>query len=275
MLLNSMKMQITGMMRKKAVKITFCILFAFVIVNYFVNMINYYEVQYVSQMHDPIKVLTLSTWSISGYFMMQFYPILVVIPTASEYFVDKETRVKIYVESKIGRKNYWYSKGIAVFLVTFIIFTLPFFIELLLEGVCFSLEATGDPSGFQYIQTIENERRHIFYPLFLKHKFLYAMLMTVLFGLVSGVLALFNFSISTLAFIKYKIFTFIPIYVLFYLLLIMEQLLGAGYTFNYFHILRLFNSQPKNYFCYMIFLLVLVISSCIILRIKTLKDDLL
>lgn len=275
MLLNSLKMQITGMMRKKAVKITFCILFAFVIVNYFVNMINYYEVQYVSQMHDPIKVLTLSTWSISGYFMMQFYPILVVIPTASEYFVDKETRVKIYVESKIGRKNYWYSKGIAVFLVTFIIFTLPFFIELLLEGVCFSLEATGDPSGFQYIQTIENERRHIFYPLFLKHKFLYAMLMTVLFGLVSGVLALFNFSISTLAFIKYKIFTFIPIYVLFYLLLIMEQLLGAGYTFNYFHILRLFNSQPKNYFCYMIFLLVLVISSCIILRIKTLKDDLL
>lgn len=275
MFLNSMKMQITGMMEKRAVKITFFLLFVFVIVNFFVNMMNYYEVQYVSQMYDPIKVLTLSTWSISGYFMMQFYPILVVIPTASEYFVDKETGVKIYIESKIGRKNYWYSKGVTVFLITFIIFTVPFLIELLLEGVCFSLDASGDPSGFQYIQTIENERGYIFYPLFLKHKFLYAIFMPVLFGLVSGVLALFNFAISTLAFIKYKIFTFIPIYILFYLLLIMERLLGAGYTFNYFHILRLFSSEPQNYFCYMLFLLVLVIVSCIILKIKTLKDDLL
>lgn len=99
--------------------------------------------------------------------------------------------------------------------------------------------------------------------------------MTVLFGLVSGVLALFNFAISTLAFIKYKIFTFIPIYILFYLLLIMERLLGAGYTFNYFHILRLFSSEPQNYLCYMLFLIVLVIVSCIILKIRTLKDDLL
>lgn len=275
MFLNSIKMQVTGMLEKRAVKITFYLLFAFVIVNFWVNMMNYYEVQYVSQMYDPIKVLTLSTWSISGYFMMQFYPILVVIPTACEYFVDKETRVKIYIESKIGKKNYWYSKGISVFLVTFIIFTVPFFLELLLEVICFSMDAMGDPSGFQYIQTIENENGYLLCQLFLKNKLLYAILMSVLFGIVSGVLALFNFAISTFAFIKYKIFTFIPIYILLYLLLIMERLLGVDYTFNYFYILRLFSSEPKNYIIYGIFIVVLVIASSIILKFKTLKDDLL
>ena len=58
--------------------------------------------QYVSQMYDPMKTLTLSDWSAPGFFMMFFYPILVVLPTATSYLKDKESGVKIYVQSKTG-----------------------------------------------------------------------------------------------------------------------------------------------------------------------------
>ncbi len=275
MFINSVRMQLSGILRKKTVIVTFFVVLAFVMINFYTNMINNRDIQYISQMHDPIKLLTLSDWSVSGYFLMQFFPILVVFPTACTYLTDKETKVKIYIESKTGKEYYWYAKLVVVFITTFLVFTVPFFIEIVLEGICFDLRSAGDPSCFQYIQTIENENRNLLFQLFINHKVLYACVMTFFFGIVSGILAMFNFAIVTFSFFRFKIFTFFPIYVLFYLISFLEKILNLDYTINYFFILRIFNIKEKNYIVYAIFLAVLLIVSFFLVRIKIKRDDLI
>lgn len=275
MIINSLRMQMSEMIRKKSVVITFFILFSFVMVNFFVNMINFSEIKYISQMYDPIKVLTLSEWSVSGYFMMEYYPLLVVVPTACAYLTDKNTRVKIYIESKTGKETYWFTKALSVFITTFFVFTIPFLTEILLEVICFSMESAGDPTGFTFIQTIENENQHLFSELWINNKIVYAVIMTLLFGVVSGILALFNFAISTLPFFKYKIFTFFPIYIMFYAISIFQNILKFDYTLNYFYILRMFNTELKNYVVYLVFLFVLATVSFVIIKYKSIKDDLI
>ena len=92
MLIYSIKMQLSELFRKKTVVFTFFILLFFVLANFYQNMFhNLYqdeEVKYISQMYDPIKLLTLSDWSTIGYFMMEYYPLLVVLPTACAYLTD-------------------------------------------------------------------------------------------------------------------------------------------------------------------------------------------
>ena len=263
------------MIRKKSVVVTFFILFSFVMVNFFINMTNFSEIKYISQMYDPIKVLTLSEWSVSGYFMMEYYPLLVVIPTACAYLTDKNTRVKIYIESRTGKETYWFTKAVSVFLTTFLVFTIPFLTEILLETICFSMESAGDPTGFTFIETIENENQYLFSELWISNKIVYGVMMTLLFGMISGILAVFNFAVSTLPFFKYKIFTFFPIYVMFYLISILENLLKPDYTLNYFHVLRMFNTEVKNYVVYVAFLFVLAAVSFVIIKCKCIKDDLI
>lgn len=243
----------------------------------FHNLYQNEEVKYISQMYDPIKLLTLSDWSTIGYFMMEYYPLLVVVPTACAYLTDKKTRIKTYIVARTGCKNYWYGKVISVFLITFFIFTVPFFIELLLECICFDMQSAGEPSNIDFIQTIERENLYFLYQIGVPHKIIYAVLLTVLFGIVSGILAVFNFAVSTLPFFKYKIFTFFPVYILFYLLSVLEKGFGLGYTLNYYFILRMFNvpAMKYNFSAYFIFLIILLFISLVFIKIKTIRDDLI
>lgn len=275
MFLNSIKMLLLEMLRKKTVVFTFFLVLAFVMANFYHNMFNNNEIQYISQMYDPIKMLTLSDWSVSGYFFMEYFPLLVVVPTSCAYLTDRDTKMKIYIESKTGKGYYWYAKLIVVFLTTFLIFTIPFFIEIMLSGICFDFHSAGDPSNFPYVQIIEYENQYFLSQLWLNHRVLYGIVMTCFFGIVSGVLAMFNFSITTLPFFKFKIFTFFPIYILFYIISFFTKLLNLDYTINYFFILRMFNLKEKNYIVYAVFLLILLIISFLLIKIKTVKDDLI
>lgn len=270
-MVKSIRMQMQEMLRKKTVVCTFFIVLAFVMVNFYMNLKKYAEIQYVSQMPDPFKLLTLSTWSPRGYFLMVYLPILIVLPTACSYITDRDTRVKIYIESRVGSKNYWYGKLISVFLTTFLVFVIPFMLEIILSCICFDCSAVGDPSNFSYLQTIEKENQYLLSNLWLSNRVLYSVLMICLWGAVVGILAVFNFSFTTLPFFKFKVFTFFPIYILFYLI----GGIKLSFTTNYFFIMRLFDRKAKNYLVYGIFLAVLSLFSVILIHIKSRKDDIL
>ncbi len=273
MIISSIKMQMHEMMRKKTVIFTYCILLFFVLINFFMNVYNNNNIQYISQMYDPMKVLTLSNWSVSGFFMMYFYPILVVLPTATCYLIDYDSKVKIYIQSKTGSFNYWYGKLISVFLTTFFIFTIPFILEILLSYICFSSKSIGDPSGFSYLQTIENENQYFLSQIWLNNKIIYTALLTLLFGVVSGIFATFNFAITSLSIFKYKIFTFFPIYVLFYSISIIELFINIKYTLSYMLILNMFEVSEKNYLIYTFFLICMLLVSIVLIGIKAKRDD--
>ena len=274
-MVKSIRMQMQEMLRKKTVVCTFFIVLAFVMVNFYSNVNMYSKVQYVTQMYDPYKLFTLSDWSASGYFMMIYLPILVVFPTACSYLTDRDTKVKIYIESRVGKRNYWYGKWICVFFTTFFIFAIPFLMEIMLNILCFDVSSVGDPSNFSYIRTIETENQYMFSTLWLNSKVWYSVVMGFLWAIVNGIFAVFNFSITTLPFFKYKIFTFFPIYILFYCISGVSQFFKWEFTTNYFFIMRLFQIQEKNYVVYGVFLLLLLFLSLIFIHIKIKKDDIL
>lgn len=270
-----LKMQISSILRKKEAVLTFFIVMTFMFVNFYHNMYSNYIIKNVSQMQNWVKNLTLSDWTTSGYFLVDFLPLLVVMPTACSYIVDRDTRIKLYIESRGSKKSYWYSKLIAVFCSTFLIFTIPFLLETMLSLICFDLNSNGDPSMFGYYQTIENDGNYELARLFVTNKVLYAIVMIFIFGIVCGIFAMFNFSITTFTVFKFRIFTFFPIYILLYAITFIQRIVKPDFTMNYILILRMFGTANKNYAIYNAFLCMLVILSFLIIRLKIRRDEIL
>jgi hypothetical protein len=112
------------------------------------------------------------------------------------------------------------------------------------------------------------------YKLLVKNRELYAIVMTLLFGFVTAILAVFNYALTTLKMFKFRIFTFFPIYILFYLISFVSRFLTVTYSTEYFFILRMFNIKEKNIFVYATFLFVLLIISNAVIELKIRKDEL-
>lgn len=275
MLRKSVKMQMSVMIRRKSVIFAYGILLFFALSNFYYNLCENIEVKSITEMFCPIKTLTLSDWSNAGFTMMQYYPILVIVPTACAYLIDRDTRIKMYLQSRIGDRMYWYGKLISVFLITFIVFIVPFITELLLSCVCFDMESNLDPSNFEYFNVIEDENIYMLSSVFLKNKVLYAVIMTLLWGVVAGVLAVFNFAITTLPGFKFKVFAFFPIYLLFYGISLATKFLKLEYTTNYFFVLRMFYTGARNELVYFLFLLCLLIVSIVLIEIKIKRDEII
>lgn len=268
MLLKSIRLQLTHILSRKETIFTWFILLGFVTWNFISNIIQNQNAVYVTQMYDPVKTLTLSTWSVSGYFMMSFYPLLIAIPTSTIYLNDKNSGEITYLKARYGNKKYMRGKFFGVCIATFLIFTLPFLMEIVLDGICYSKGSVGDPSNFEYIQTAEDVKGYFAYGIFTKNRFLYAVICILLFGVISAVFAGFNYAVSTFKCFKYKIFTFFPIYILFFGIRFLGNTFKGSFTTNYFFILRMFDTNVKNEKVYLIFMLVLFVLSFAIIEVN-------
>ena len=257
-MISSVKIQFKELIGKKSVIITYFILMGFMIVNFIINMIGYSDVKYVSEMYDPIKMMTLSTWSKTGYFLRIIYPILVCIPASAVYRTNKES-ISI---------NYMRSKAVAIFLVTFLVFTIPFILEFVLSCICFNINSLGDPTNVVYTDMEGMESRYFLSELWLNNRIAYAIVMIVLFGTLSGILAVFNFSICTLPIFKFKILTFLPIFVMFQLINLIDKVVKFRIETNYSVLISMFDKSDKLDGVYLIFMMALLIVSFMIIRNK-------
>lgn len=274
MLLKSIRLQLEHILNRKEAVFTWFLLLGFVTWNFISNIMQNQNAVYVTQMYDPVKTLTLSTWSVSGYFMMSLYPLLIVIPTSTVYLHDKKSGEIIYLNARYGNKKYMRGKFLGVCIATFLIFTLPFLMEIILNAICYSASSVGDPSNFEYIQTVEEVRRYFAYGIYTKNRFLYAIVCTLAFGAVSAVFAGFNYAVSTFKCFKYKIFTFFPIYILFFGIRFFGQAFKCSFTTNYFSVLRMFDTNVKNEKIYLIFMLMLFVLSFTIIEVKGRRNKL-
>ena len=96
MLRKSISMQISYMLRRKSTVFVLLVLLITISINFFINMKTNGGKLYVSQMYSFEKMLTLSDNTMVGYFMMQYYPLLVVIPTACVYISEIVELIHIY-----------------------------------------------------------------------------------------------------------------------------------------------------------------------------------
>lgn len=276
MLLNSIKMQLLFFLERKIATLVFFLLFCLVLVNFFHNVITY-KGSDLFNMYHPMTLLTLSSFSEYCFYLLQYYPIIVVIPAGFSLFNDKRLNQYIYIVSRVGVKNYYIGKLISVFFVTFLVFTLPFLLEIVLNCIAFPMDAVGEPSnyGFYTESYVAIITKYIFSSLYIQSPYLYAIFFTLVFGILSGVLAMFTVAISTFP-IKFKVLLFLPVYVLLHgLAMVKQSYPSISFDTNYFFYLGLYNPvfHPKeNLIAYFAFIIVVFCLSIFIVLLKMRKD---
>lgn len=266
-------MQVTYLLGKGTTILTWFIMLGFVAYNYIGNIQVNHDIRYVTQMFDPFMTLTLSDFSKSSFFLMTYYPLLLVLPTSCAYISDRKSQVDVYIKGRVGCKAYFRGQLISVFLVTFLVFTIPFLLETALGFFCFSKDSMGVPTNMEYIHTIEETDQYCLYSIWVRSRVGYTILWILLFGLVTAILAAFNYAVTTLKIFYYKILTFFPVYILFYLISFLSKLLKPSYTLNYFFILRMFNTKEKNFWAYGLFLLLLLTLTVLLTERKIRKEQ--
>lgn len=273
-LIGSIKMNMSYMIRRKTTVLTFFVLMIYVLMNFFNNMKTNVEIEYVSQMYDIVKVSGLSGWLDKTNFFMEYFPLLLMIPTAYCYIIDKNTNIKVYIESRVGKRNYLYGKMIAVFLTTFLVFTLPFFIEIFMSCICFDVSSLGDPSNFGFEQTVVYDGTIFMSDLFFYSRILYGVVWIAIFGAIAGALAVFNFAVCTLDIFKYKVLTFFPVYGLVFLITFIDKIFKPSFTLHYPFILEMFEFSPKNYAVYGGFMIVIAVVSVVLVEVRIKRKEL-
>lgn len=275
MLLRSISMQLRIIWERKIASIILFLLFCLILINYFNNVMTYRGTD-VIDMYHPMKLLTLSNYSEYSFYLLQYFPLLVVIPAGFALFADKTLNQYIFIQSRIGARNYYFGKLIVVFLVTFTVFTLPFLLEILLNCLAFPITGIGDPSNLGYYSEsyIESTNMYLFSSLYLQSPYLYAVFFTVVFGVFSGVLAMFTVAISTFQ-IKYKVLLFLPIYLLLHGVGMIIQLVPSlSIDTNYFLYLRFYEplrNSTDNLIAFFTFIALIFSLSILIVFFKLRK----
>ncbi|WP_157065218.1 hypothetical protein [Amphibacillus sediminis] len=262
--------------QKKVATVIFFLLMTLVLVNYFSNVWTYQGTDVVDMYH-PMKLLTLSNWSKYSFYLMQYFPLLVVVPAGFALFTDKQLNQYIFIQSRLGARYYLLGKMIVVFSVTFFVFSVPFLIEILLNLIAFPVSAVGDPSniGIYDVSYISGVHMQLFSGLYIQSPYLYAVVFTLFFGVFSGVLALFTVAVSTFP-IKFKVLLFLPVYLLLYLVSLSKQLIPTiPVDTNYFLYLPLFNlfyNPTGSLMAWVTFTVSLCLLSILIIVVKMRRD---
>ena len=236
--------QTKAFLQSKSAVVVWIILLCVTSLNFILNCIYNVKIHYVTEMYDPIKTLTLSGWSNAGNIFMYAYPLILVLPTAMVYYDERINGISRYIQSRSGFKKYYYGNAIAVVIVTFFLFTVPFLLELLLSVVCFSSRSVADPSGFPLYVTMPEEKTTFLYQVYVVSPILYGFLMTIRFGLISCVFAFFNYAFSTSPKIKYKMITMIPLLGTLYFLMIIDRFVPV--KLSYLLVLPLFEYRTLS-----------------------------
>lgn len=262
------------LLHQKGAFICFWIAFIFVIINFLSNVWTYKGYDIVDMYH-PMKLLLLCEDSgATRYYFLQVFPFLVVLPGGFSMLRDQQTGMRIFYTSKSGRKKYFAEKSIAVFGVSFAVFAIPLLLEVVLNVFSFPLPATGDLTNMHAYDPvyIELTGNYLFSEFFVYAPYLYTVLMILLISVMAGILGLFSAAISLLG-IKYKIFLFIPIYLILNGLTVIANFAGnLSFSVNYFDYLSLFECSPKNEIVYLGFGFIILIISIVIIAFKAKRD---
>lgn len=264
------------LLRKKNAVIVFYVLLAMVLFNFIRNVVTF-QGRDVLAMYQPMKLLLLS-YNRTNYnadmtiLLIQLYPLLVVCPAGFSLAKEYQTGENVYMSARLGEKGYKYSKITAAFFATAVIFCVPFLIEIVLNCIAFPLQATGDLSNWGYYEKSFAEAVHnyLFSGFYLRAPYLYAVVGTLLFGVLSGLLGAFTVAFSSVVRVKYNVFLFLPVFLLLNLSAMLSPSEGA--SFRWYDTFLMFNEQEKNIPVFAAGLLAVIIFSVAAVITSSRKD---
>lgn len=218
-MLGVIKHQIKFLLKRTGSIIAFSVLLLLVLINFITNIIDFSGLD-ILDMYHPMSFLVLSfnkTLYNPGFFTytMLLFPLLVNLPAGLSYAAEKDADAMIVI-SKLGKKNYIFSRLISVFITTAIVFTVPFLIEIVLNCISFPLAASGDLSQLNAYdpQYIEMTHGYLLSGLYYASRYVHAIVFTVVYGLFAGVIACFTFSISVVFSMKLRVLYILPVFIL-------------------------------------------------------------
>lgn len=247
--------QTAFMLKKRESLCVFYVLFFIVIINFIGNVL-YFQGRDVAEMYHPMKLLLLSynrTYlnATNTLLLIQLYPILVVCPAGFSLAREYQRGTRVYLVSRLGNFTYQISKYLSVFFTTMIIFTVPFLLEILLNCLSFPLSATGDLTNASIYSSAYRMgvSRYLMKNIYLYSPYLYAIIGTLFWGAVSGLLGVFTAAVSSLIRVKYNVFLFLPVFVMINLSTILA-LVGSipreAPSIKWYDYILLFNDEFKS-----------------------------
>lgn len=268
MFLQATKSQTGFMLKQKSATLVFYALLIMVLLNFLSNVLKFQGSDVIEMIH-PMKLLLLSYNRVNynadaTLLLVQLFPLLVVCPAGFSLTREQHTGQELLMIARIGNRNYKFSKLLAAFLSTAIVFTVPFLLEILLNCLSFPLAATGDltnwgPYDTNYIKSVHN---YLISGLYVKAPYLYTVLGTLLFGVVSGMLGAFTMAFSSIIKFKFRILLFLPVYLLLNATLYLPGLLpDIRFTTGWYDYLLLFNDKPKSTIYLILSLLAIILFS--------------
>lgn len=253
MLYKAIVSQTRFLLKGKWAVCVFLVLFAMVIINFTENVLLFCGTD-VIKMYHPMKLLLLSynrtnLNATNTLLLIQLFPLLVVCPAGFALAKEYQLGSNLYLVSRLGNFKYLLSKYISVFLATAVVFTVPFLLEIILNCASFPMSATGDLLNVSvYDSTYRNSVNHyLMKNIYLLSPYLYAVLGTLLFGTVSGLLGVFTAVVSTFWRVKYNVVLFLPVFAVLNLL----PVFFAGkspdaLSIRWSDYILIFNDEAKN-----------------------------
>ena len=262
--------QVKLLLKRKPAVLTFAVLMAVVLL-YFIRDVNVYRGLDIKELFQPAKMLLLSyaKGDVYFYYFVLVLPLVVSLPAGLSYAADEDMAVDSAVIGRMGRKQYLFTRLIAVFIVTAVVFSLPFLIELLLNALSFPLDATGEYPMFSMFdpQLAEFAEKMYMTDLFYRSAWLYSIMWIIIFGLFCGAMACFTFAISTVIKLKYGVFYIIPVF------LILN--LSYGSSLKWFDYVTVYNyAQGKNLLAFLIVLTLIIVLTLVLIMISARRDTL-
>ena len=159
--------------------------------------------------------------------------------------------------SRLGTRTYLFSKVTAVFVVTTLVFSLPFLLEIVLNCISFPLKATGDLANWsiyeeEYIETTKN---FLLYPIYRVSPYLYAVVETLRFGATMGLLAAATTTFSALVRVKFRVVLLLPAF----LLLQLSVYLSQSFDVYWADYVTLFHGEARNDLLFGVVILTLLV----------------
>lgn len=194
-----------------------------------------------SQMFSPEQFNTLLSSKITLIYYI-FLPILICIPGSMILYKDKKSGMDINYINRMGRKKYYFGRYISIFLTTSLAMSLPFIVEYLMATLIFHPnEYSGflDYQNFFSLNSLQNFTSIGFHELYYFNRTIYFLIVILLHGVVSGILAVFTASFINLNF-KYAVVYFLPAYVYVFAI---QRLISYDFFLRMFNIYT-FTPQP-------------------------------
>lgn len=271
--------QVRFLLRKRGTLCVFYILLLMVLANFIGNVMEF-QGKDVIQMYQPVKLLLLSYNRVNynanaTLLLVQLYPLLVVCPAGFSLAKEYQSGQEVFMTARLGRQIYRLSKLVSAFLATAIVFSVPFFIEIILNSLSFPWEAAGDfynrsPYNMDYIQGVHN---YFMSGIYLYSPWIYAVLGTFFLGMVSGIFGAFTVAFSSIIKIKYNVFLFLPVFLLLNSTVFLTEAFPAGArSIRWYDYLLMFNDESKNYVFLAVGLLSILLFSVLAVQITGRKD---